>query len=65
MEKKIECRICSNKDEKQIFVAKEKHFGLNDEFIYFECPNCETLQIEEIPADMSKYYPDGYIQNLS
>ena len=56
----IKCRICGNEDEKQIFHAKDNHFGLDEEFIYFECPNCETLQIGEIPQDMSKYYPEGY-----
>jgi len=63
--KVIKCRICGNEDAKQVFVAKEKHFGLNDEFIYFDCLNCETLQIEEIPADMSKYYPGGYYSKIN
>lgn len=35
-------------------------FGLNDTFSYFQCSNCECLQIEEVPKDMSKYYPEDY-----
>ncbi|MCM3874775.1 MAG: class I SAM-dependent methyltransferase [Pyrinomonadaceae bacterium] len=34
--------------------------GLREEFAYFECSKCGCLQIEEIPADLSKYYPNNY-----
>jgi SAM-dependent methyltransferase len=34
--------------------------GLSDSFTYFQCPSCKCLQIAEIPADMSKYYPSDY-----
>lgn len=36
------------------------HLGLRDEFAYFECSKCGCLQIEEVPPDLSKYYPDDY-----
>jgi SAM-dependent methyltransferase len=35
-------------------------FGTGDKFEYFQCLKCGCLQIMEIPADMSKYYPAGY-----
>lgn len=35
-------------------------FGLRDEFDYLECSNCKCLQIADIPASMSKYYPANY-----
>jgi len=35
-------------------------FGFRDFFTYFECGNCGTLQITEIPSDISKYYPERY-----
>jgi len=34
--------------------------GSRDEFDYLECSNCKCLQIVEIPASMSKYYPANY-----
>lgn len=35
-------------------------FGLRQEFTYFQCPSCRCLQIRDIPADMSPYYPANY-----
>ena len=35
-------------------------FGTRDRFNYFQCSQCGCLQISEIPADMSKYYPPDY-----
>ena len=32
-------------------------FKLKGCFEYFECANCGCLQIKQIPADISKYYP--------
>jgi len=57
--------MCGNDSEKKTFITKDNHFGLSDEFIYFECPECETLQIDSIPEDMSKYYPEGYYSKFS
>ncbi|MCP4262408.1 MAG: class I SAM-dependent methyltransferase [Planctomycetes bacterium] len=36
------------------------HFGTREEFDYFECENCGCLQINVIPEDLSKHYPDNY-----
>ena len=35
-------------------------FGTREVFDYFECVQCGTLQIAEIPEDMSAYYPADY-----
>ncbi len=35
-------------------------FGLRDEFDYLECSSCKCLQIIDVPASMSKYYPANY-----
>ncbi|MDP3786394.1 MAG: class I SAM-dependent methyltransferase, partial [Candidatus Omnitrophota bacterium] len=56
----MECRICGNKNGNKIYAAREMMFGFHDEFYYFECAACGCLQIKEIPADMSKYYPEDY-----
>jgi len=55
------CKICSNKLNNKLYIAKEMMFGLRDEFVYFQCSNCNCLQIDEFPADISKYYsPENY-----
>jgi SAM-dependent methyltransferase len=35
-------------------------FGIRDEFDYFECAKCGCVQLCEIPANLSKYYPEDY-----
>lgn len=35
-------------------------FGTREEFEYFRCQDCDTLQISKIPDDLSKYYPSDY-----
>ena len=35
-------------------------FGSREEFDYLECSNCRCLQIIDVPASMSKYYPANY-----
>lgn len=58
--KDLVCRVCGNVHNNKRYLAKEMMFGLRDEFEYFECGNCQCVQIREFPADMSKYYPDNY-----
>jgi SAM-dependent methyltransferase len=40
--------------------VKEMMFGMRTEHDYFECPQCEALQIAQVPPDLEKYYPDNY-----
>lgn len=54
------CRICGNSQNNKTFVAKEMMLGLREEFLYYECSNCNCLQIAEFPEDMGRYYPSGY-----
>jgi SAM-dependent methyltransferase len=56
----IACAICGNRNDNRMHVAREMMFGLRDEFRYLECGNCRCVHLIEIPADMSKYYPDDY-----
>lgn len=35
-------------------------FGYRDEFNYYECSKCGCVQIEEVPANLPKYYPPNY-----
>jgi SAM-dependent methyltransferase len=54
------CRICRNRTGNVSHHCREMMFGLEEKFAYLECGNCGCLQIEEVPPDMSKYYPPGY-----
>lgn len=54
------CRICGNSTKNAIYSVPEMMFGYRDRFDYFQCSSCKCLQIAEVPADMSKYYPPHY-----
>lgn len=54
------CRICNNSEGLEYFTVKEMMFGLGESFEYFQCPVCGCLQLAEMPADMSRYYPSRY-----
>jgi 2-polyprenyl-3-methyl-5-hydroxy-6-metoxy-1,4-benzoquinol methylase len=56
----MKCKICNNQNGNEIYLVREMMFGFRDKFTYFQCPGCGCLQIEEIPGDMSKYYPPNY-----
>ncbi len=50
------CRICSNSQNNETFIAKEMMFGLRTSFLYFQCSGCQCLQIGKIPEDIARYY---------
>jgi SAM-dependent methyltransferase len=54
------CKICGHSNKTTWYHAREMMFGMKDEFLYFQCTNCECLQIAEFPANISKYYPENY-----
>lgn len=56
----MECKICGNRAPHEKYVAKEMMLGLRKPFSYFQCGNCNCLQIEHFPSDIYKYYPDQY-----
>ena len=56
----MKCAICGNVENNKAYLLKEMMFGFRDEFKYFECANCACFQIENIPQNMQKYYPDNY-----
>jgi len=53
----LTCKICGNKENNTEYTAREMMFGFRDEFNYFQCNNCQCLQIESFPENISKYYP--------
>jgi len=60
MKKKLSCRICSSTADHEVFIGREMMFGTREEFEYFQCAECECLQITTIPEDLSRFYPDQY-----
>ena len=54
------CKICDRPISSPPRKAKEMMFGMRTEHDYFECPQCEALQIAQVPDDLEKYYPDNY-----
>jgi SAM-dependent methyltransferase len=61
MTKKTTCRICERTNQNEIYIGKEMMYGTREEFEYFQCKNCNCLQISEIPNDLSRFYPaDSY-----
>lgn len=60
MSSEFECKVCGNNSRNQSFIATERLLGIRDEFLYFECSVCGCVQIQEVPEDIAKYYPNAY-----
>lgn len=56
----LRCRVCFNEAGNRLLRLREMMFGTRDEFDYVECASCGCVQIVDIPASMSKYYPSTY-----
>ncbi|WIM05076.1 MAG: class I SAM-dependent methyltransferase [Candidatus Nitricoxidivorans perseverans] len=54
------CRVCGGKDGHRHFLVREMFFGSREPFDYFECGDCGTVQISDIPGDLARHYPDDY-----
>jgi SAM-dependent methyltransferase len=61
------CIICGNTENNQLFTIKELQLGLDEYFEYQLCGSCGTMQLQNIPQDLGKYYPneDYYSFNLN
>jgi SAM-dependent methyltransferase len=57
---KCRCRICGNSEGNRVFVARDMMFGPGEEFDYLQCSACGSVQIIEIPDDMSRFYQAEY-----
>lgn len=57
----VPCIVCGNTNGNEVYEIPEVQLGLNEVFKYQLCGNCGTMQNIELPADLSKYYPnEGY-----
>lgn len=52
----MKCKICGNESDNKIYVIKERMVNQGEEFQYFLCHKCQTLQLVNQLEDMSKYY---------
>ncbi|MDO9375256.1 MAG: class I SAM-dependent methyltransferase [Ferruginibacter sp.] len=60
------CILCNNSENNSIIAVKELQLGLGEVFDYQQCGNCGSVQLQTIPGDFGKYYPndDYYSFNL-
>lgn len=58
----MECELCQSHGGADRISVREMMFGTRDLFTYFICPNCESLQLIDIPtsADLVRHYDRGY-----
>ena len=56
----MKCSICLNEENNTPYKIREMMFGLRDIFDYFQCGNCQCIQIKKIPENLEKYYPNDY-----
>jgi 2-polyprenyl-3-methyl-5-hydroxy-6-metoxy-1,4-benzoquinol methylase len=54
------CGICGSNGDHLQYNAREMMFGSRERFNYFQCVDCGCLQLAEIPADLSRFYPSNY-----
>lgn len=54
------CEACTARDSLRLFKAREMMFGLRHLFDYGECRECGSIQILQVPPNLSEYYPDDY-----
>jgi len=55
------CKVCGNEQDNRLHQVKEMQLGLRETFTYLECAQCGLMQLENIPDDLGKYYPnEGY-----
>ena len=54
------CRICHSQADHRVYEVREMQFGTRELFQYLECSECKCLQLVDVPADLSRYYPATY-----
>jgi 2-polyprenyl-3-methyl-5-hydroxy-6-metoxy-1,4-benzoquinol methylase len=55
------CPLCGSTGGAPAFRARDRNRGVSEEeFDYLRCPACQTLFIQEIPANLDRFYPDDY-----
>lgn len=58
--KESQCRVCKAIRNNKHYILREMMYGTNDEFEYFLCGECDSIQIVQVPDDLGKYYSENY-----
>lgn len=58
--KSHKCRICGAEGAFQSYLVREMRSETMDEFEYFICPDCQCMQISEVPENLGDYYGKNY-----
>lgn len=53
----MKCKCCSFDGASEVYQVKEMQLGLGEFFNYQLCSSCGCMQLLDIPADLSVYYP--------
>ena len=56
----MKCKICFNEENNTPYILREMMFGTKETFDYFQCSNCDCIQIKEVPQNLGDYYPSNY-----
>ena len=56
----LKCKLCHSTNADAPIMLREMMYGTREKFEYFRCQDCDTLQISNIPDDLSRYYPADY-----
>jgi 2-polyprenyl-3-methyl-5-hydroxy-6-metoxy-1,4-benzoquinol methylase len=56
----MNCKVCDKEIISSPVVLHEMMFNTGELFTYYHCESCNSLQIENIPKDLTKYYTDNY-----
>ncbi|MEN9685322.1 MAG: hypothetical protein RLZZ28_1108 [Bacteroidota bacterium] len=52
------CKLCGNNLNNELFKVKELQLGLDEYFNYQLCASCGSMQLEDIPENLGRYYPN-------
>ncbi len=52
------CILCGNTDNNQLYNVKELQLGLDEYFNYQLCGACGSMQLQDVPDNLGKYYPN-------
>src|SRR4051812_19942848 len=54
------CSVCGNAYGNSVHTTREMMFGTRERFDYLECADCGSLELLNVPNDLSPYYPPNY-----
>jgi SAM-dependent methyltransferase len=52
------CMLCGNAMNNQLYTVKELQLGFDEYFEYQLCGSCGSMQLQQAPDDLGRYYPN-------